>query len=80
MRSDKGKPIAEIVREYDVTKTFLERCEQLHVLRIRRSGPHRRLERDDEERLQTILKGLRLGFTLGEMKMLFDAAARNNQV
>ena len=79
MRSDRGRSIAEIIRDYDVTEAFLERCEQLNLIRIQRSSLGRRLERDDEERLQTILKGLRLGFTLSEMKVLLDAFWRSTR-
>ena len=74
-RSDRGKSLPEIVRQYDVTEDFLGRCERLDLLRLRRQGGSRTIERRDEERLRIILKGLRLGFTLREMKMLFDASA-----
>ena len=73
MSPARSRPIADIVRDYDVTERFLGHCEALGLLRIERHGPRQRLARSDEERLQTILKGLKLGFTLGELKMLFDA-------
>ena len=74
-RLDRGKTFPEIVRQYRVTEDFLDRCEWLGLLRIQRQGVRRTLARREEERLQIILKGLRLGFTLREMKMLFDASA-----
>ncbi len=80
MRSglDRGKTFTEIVRQYDVTEDLLGRCERFGLLRVRRHGLHRRLERRDEERLQIILKGLKLGFTLQELKTLFDVSAPQN--
>ena len=74
-RLDRGKTLPEIVRQYRVTEDFLNRCEWLGLLRVQRQGARRALERREEERLRIILKGLKLGFTLREMKMLFDASA-----
>ena len=76
MSPARSRPIADIVRDYAVTKRFLGRCEALGLLRIEQHGPRQCLGRADEDRLQTILKGLKLGFTLHELKMLFDAELR----
>ena len=79
-RWERGKTFPEIVRQYRVTEDFLDRCEWLGLLRVQRQGGRRTLVRREEERLRIVLKGLGLGFTLREMKMLFDASARDTSI
>ena len=67
-----SKSLADVAREYRVSLYVLVRCRSLGLLGIDRSGGDLTMPPQEEARLLTILKGLSLGFSLDEMKMLFD--------
>lgn len=60
-------PIGDMAREFDVSARALRFYEDRGLLAPLRQGAARLYTRQDRERLQMILKGKRLGFTLSEI-------------
>lgn len=60
-------PIGDMARTYDVSARALRFYEDRGLLAPLRQGVTRLYTRQDRERLQMILKGKRLGFTLAEI-------------
>lgn len=64
--------IGELAREFDVTTRTIRFYEDVGLLAPVRVGQKRLYRRRDRTRLKLILRGKRLGFTLGEIRETFD--------
>ncbi len=73
-RSDRDKTysITELCREFDVTPRTLRFYEQKGLLAPARRGWTRIFNYRDRARLQLILRGKRVGFSLEEIKEMLD--------
>ena len=70
--------IGDLAREFDVTLRALRFYEDKGLLSPRREGLARLYSAADRVRLQLILKGKRLGFTLAEISEMVEAHERND--
>ncbi|MDN3518725.1 MerR family DNA-binding transcriptional regulator [Aquisalimonas lutea] len=69
--------IGELAREFDITTRTIRYYEDQGLLAPIREGRRRLYRRRDRARLKLILRGKRLGFTLGEIRetfVLYDQA------
>ena len=64
--------ISELAHEFEITTRSIRFYEDEGLLSPRRKGNTRIYGKQDRIRLQLILRGKRLGFTLAEIKILFD--------
>ncbi len=64
--------IGELAREYDITPRSIRFYEEQGLLSPQRTGQNRIYCNKDRVRLKLILRGKRLGFSLAEVKTLFD--------
>ncbi|MGL5365772.1 MAG: MerR family transcriptional regulator, partial [Plesiomonas shigelloides] len=64
--------ISELANEFEITTRSIRFYEDEGLLSPRRKGNTRIYGKQDRIRLQLILRGKRLGFTLAEIKILFD--------
>ena len=64
--------IAELAREFAVTPRTIRFYEDEGLIKPRRQGLQRLYSAGDRTRLGWILRGKRLGFSLGEIKQLLD--------
>lgn len=64
--------ISELAREFEVTTRAIRFYEDQGLLVPERAGRRRIYNRRDRTRLKLILRGKRLGMTLGETRELFD--------
>lgn len=64
--------ISELAREFDVTTRAIRFYEDQGLLVPQREGRRRIYSKRDRTRLKLILRGKRLGMTLGETRELFD--------
>ena len=64
--------IAELAREFGVTTRTIRHYEDEGLLTPRRDGTTRVFSARDRVRLKLALRGVRLGFSLQEIKELFD--------
>ncbi|MCG5515432.1 MULTISPECIES: MerR family DNA-binding transcriptional regulator [unclassified Ectothiorhodospira] len=64
--------IGELAREFGITTRAIRFYEDEGLLSPLRVGTKRLYRRRDRARLKLILRGKRLGFTLGEMREAFD--------
>lgn len=64
--------ITELAKEFDVTTRAIRFYEDQGLLTPLREGRRRVYRKRDRVRLKLILRGKRLGFSLGEIKELFD--------
>ena len=64
--------ISDLAREFDVTTRAIRFYEDQGLLNPLRDGRKRVYSRRDRTRLKLILRGKRLGFTLGEVRELFQ--------
>ena len=76
-RSDRARQgrtytIGELAREFDVTTRAIRFYEDQGLLAPLREGRKRLYRRRDRTRLKLILRGKRLGFTLGEIRETFE--------
>ncbi len=67
-------PIGEVCRSHEITPRSLRFYEQRHLLSSIRVGGTRYYDRPQVNRLEKILKGKHLGFTLTEIGELLEAA------
>lgn len=75
MSSRKNEPtyaIGELAREFDITPRTIRFYEEQGLLSPTRTGQNRVYDNKDRVRLKLILRGKRLGFSLAEVKTLFD--------
>ena len=64
--------ITELANEFDVTTRTIRFYEDQMLLAPTRQGQNRIYSKRDRVRLKLILRSKRLGFSLGEIKELFD--------
>ena len=64
--------IGELAREFDITTRAIRFYEDEGLLAPIREGRKRLYRRRDRTRLKLILRGKRLGFTLGEIRETFE--------
>ncbi|OAN13151.1 MerR family transcriptional regulator [Photobacterium jeanii] len=64
--------ISELAKEFDITTRSIRFYEDVGLLAPTRSGTTRIYQRRDKIRLKLILRGKRLGFSLAEIRELFD--------
>src|SRR5687768_9541685 len=64
--------ITELAREFGVTTRTLRHYEAEGLLNPARHGTSRVFSARDRVRLKLVLRGVRLGFSLNEIKELFD--------
>ena len=64
--------ISQLAREFDVTTRAIRFYEDQGLLVPQREGRRRIYSKRDRTRLKLILRGKRLGMTLGETRELFD--------
>ncbi|SEO58546.1 MerR family transcriptional regulator [Aquisalimonas asiatica] len=64
--------IGELAREFDITTRTIRFYEDEGLLAPIREGRKRLYRRRDRARLKLILRGKRLGFTLGEIRETFE--------
>ncbi|MGY4042659.1 MerR family transcriptional regulator [Aeromonas hydrophila] len=64
--------ISELAREFDVTTRSIRFYEDQGLLNPARQGQTRIYSRQDRVRLKLILRGKRLGFSLADIRDLFD--------
>lgn len=64
--------IGELSKEFDITPRSIRFYEEQGLLSPDRNGTTRVYEKKDHVRLKLILRGKRLGFSLSEVKTLFD--------
>ena len=64
--------ITELAREFEVTTRTIRHYEDEGLVSPRREGTNRLFSNRDRVRLKLALRGKRLGFSLGEIRELFD--------
>ena len=64
--------ITELAKEFDITTRTIRHYEDQGLLSPRREGQNRLFSQRDRVRLKLALRGKRLGFTLAEIRELFD--------
>lgn len=64
--------IGELSREFDITPRSIRFYEEQGLLAPERNGQNRIYKKKDRVRLRLILRGKRLGFSLSEVKTLFN--------
>ena|SRR5258708_28414340 len=64
--------ITELAKEFDITTRTIRHYEDEGLLSPRREGQNRLFSQRDRVRLKLALRGKRLGFTLAEIRELFD--------
>ncbi|MCM0149808.1 MerR family transcriptional regulator [Photobacterium galatheae] len=64
--------ISELAKEFGVTTRSIRFYEDVGLLQPERDGTIRVYQRRDKTRLKLILRGKRLGFSLAEIRELFD--------
>ncbi len=69
---DRRYSIAELAREFDVTTRTIRFYEDEGLIRPARHGQRRVFGARDRVRLKLILRGKRLGFSLGEIRDIID--------
>ncbi len=70
--SDRTWTISDLARAYDVTLRTLRHYEEVGLLSPERRGTTRVFHHRDRIRLELILRGRRLGFTLPEIATIVD--------
>lgn len=71
--------ISQLAREFGITARTLRFYEDKGLLAPARAGMSRVYSLEDRARLAVILRGKRVGFTLGEIKELLDLGALEGQ-
>ncbi|AEF03579.1 MerR family DNA-binding transcriptional regulator [Alteromonas sp. KS69] len=64
--------IGELAKEFDITHRSIRFYEEQGLLSPKRTGQNRVYDNKDRVRLMLILRGKRLGFSLAEVKTLFE--------
>ena len=64
--------ISELAKEFQVTTRTIRHYEEQGLVNPMRAGPNRVFSSRDRARLKLALRGKRLGFTLGDIRELFD--------
>ena len=76
---DRRYTIGDLAKEFDVSLRALRFYEDRDLLRPERKGLARLYSQTDRVRLQMILKGKKLGFTLSEIREMLATNARMDQ-
>ena len=79
MTKDQTYTIGELANEFDVTSRALRLYEESELLSPRREGTKRIYAERDRVRLRLILRAKRLGWSLSEVKEIFDLYDSSNQ-
>ena len=69
--------IGELAREFDITPRSIRFYEEQSLLSPKRTGQNRIYCNKDRVRLKLIMRGKRLGFSLAEIKNLFESYDSN---
>ncbi len=69
---NKTYTISDLSKEFDVTTRAIRLYEESGLLAPERDGSKRIYQERDRVRLQLILRGKRIGFTLAQVKEMFD--------
>ncbi len=75
--------ISELANEFNLTTRSIRFYEDMGLIHPNREGKNRVYHRRDKVRLQLILRGKRLGFSLAEIRELFelyDTSQSNTQL
>ncbi|MHC6529304.1 MerR family transcriptional regulator [Vibrio proteolyticus] len=64
--------ISELAKEFDITTRSIRFYEDMDLIHPTRQGKIRIYQRRDKIRLKLILRGKRLGFSLAEIRELFE--------
>ncbi|QXO16057.1 MULTISPECIES: MerR family transcriptional regulator [Vibrio] len=64
--------ISELAKEFDITTRSIRFYEDMGLIQPERKGTVRIYQRRDKIRLKLILRGKRLGFSLAEIRELFE--------
>lgn len=72
MTAPRSYSITELAREFDVTTRTIRHYEEQGLLNPKRDGTARIFSPRDRVRLKLALRGKRLGFSLHEIRELFD--------
>ena len=64
--------ISSLSKEFNITSRTLRHYEECGLLSPERQGTQRRYDYRDKVRLKLILRGKRIGFSLGEIKEIID--------
>ena len=75
---DRSYSIRQLCREFGATPRALRFYEDKGLISPARSGPNRIYDARDRARLQLILRGKRVGFSLGEIGEMLDLYDRND--
>ena len=78
-KDSKTYSIGELANEFDVTSRALRLYEESDLLTPRREGTKRIYAERDRVRLRLILRAKRLGWSLAEVKEIFDLYDSSNQ-
>lgn len=70
--TDQTYSISELAKEFDVTTRAIRLYEESGLLAPERDGSRRIYHEKDRVRLRLTLRGKRIGFTLAEVKDMFD--------
>ena len=70
--TNKTYSISELAKEFDVTTRAIRLYEESGLLAPERDGNRRIYHEKDRVRLRLTLRGKRIGFTLAEVKDMFD--------
>jgi len=69
---NKTLSISDLAQEFGITTRTIRHYEDQGLLSPARKGQNRLFSKRDRVRLKLALRGARLGFTLGEIRELFD--------
>jgi DNA-binding transcriptional MerR regulator len=69
---NKTLSISDLAQEFGITTRTIRHYEDRGLLSPARKGQNRLFSKRDRVRLKLALRGARLGFTLGEIRELFD--------
>ena len=72
LMTHKTYSISDLSKEFDVTTRAIRLYEESGLLAPEREGSRRVYKERDRVRLRLILRGKRIGFTLSEVKDMFD--------
>ncbi|MFC3095838.1 MerR family DNA-binding transcriptional regulator [Alteromonas sediminis] len=70
--------IGELAKDFDITPRSIRFYEEQGLLSPKRTGQNRVYSNKDKVRLKLVLRGKRLGFSLAEIKTLFELYDTSN--
>lgn len=70
--------IGELAKDFDITPRSIRFYEEQGLLSPKRTGQNRVYSHKDKVRLKLVLRGKRLGFSLAEIKTLFELYDTSN--